>query len=329
MHTHTIVSQGDFPSQEVAKTAAEYLQNGEVVALPTETVYGLAADALNPQACARIFEAKNRPLADPLIVHVPDASWVSKLGESSPLADTLVKAFWPGPLTLVLPRSPMVPDIVTGGQETVALRMSAHPVFQSIIQALGKPVAAPSANRFGRISPTTAAHVYQELTGRIPLIVDGGPCCHGIESTIVQIHGTKMHVLRSGPISAEALGTFGEVVAPDSATPVTPGSMKSHYAPTTQMELISPSDLNAMPPADRACCGLLLPAPNRDLSIDGFARVEVLSESGDLYEMATHLYAAMRRLDEAGLKRIWALPVKSKGIGMAIMERLCKASASE
>jgi len=308
--------------------AVGILRNGGVVALPTETVYGLAADARNPAACAKIFEAKCRPLSDPLIVHIPNLSWVEKLGEPSALALRLAEAFWPGPLTLVIARKAMVPDIVTGGQETLALRMSAHPIFQRLIEAFDGPLAAPSANRFGKISPTTAEHVMDELGGRIPMIVDGGPCAHGIESTIVQVTGAEMRILRSGPISAGQLAAFGSVVEPGTDTPVTPGSMKSHYAPATPIDMLPPDAVMAMPPAERAGSGILLPEPSPALSA-GFAAVEHLSATGDLTEMATNLYAAMRRLDAMELNRIITIPVRADGIGVAIRERLCKASARE
>src|SRR5712671_5710068 len=183
--------------------AVACLRAGEPVALPTETVYGLAADALRPDAVMTIFEAKERPLFDPLIVHLPTIEWLARLAaipdESRDLVETLIAKFWPGPLTLVLPRREIVPDLVTAGLETVAVRMSAHPVFRAIIQEFDRPLAAPSANRFGRISPTAAAHVQSELGGRIPLIVEGGATEYGVESTIIKVEGSAMFLLRAGP----------------------------------------------------------------------------------------------------------------------------------
>jgi tRNA threonylcarbamoyl adenosine modification protein (Sua5/YciO/YrdC/YwlC family) len=180
-----------------------------VVALPTETVYGLAADALRPEAVVKIFEAKERPRFDPLIVHLPDIDWLERVAnvptEGKEIIARLTEAFWPGPLTIVLPKSELVPDIVTAGLETVAVRISAHPVFREIISAFGKPLAAPSANRFGRISPTTAEHVLDELAGRIPLIVDGGQTTHGIESTVVTLCDVQIEILRPGPVTPEDL----------------------------------------------------------------------------------------------------------------------------
>ncbi len=298
--------------------AAAALTAGEVVALPTETVYGLAANALDPVACARIFEAKERPLSDPLIVHLPAPEWLDRLARPNALARRLAAAFWPGPLTLVLPRQAIVPDLVTAGQETVALRMSAHPVFAAVAQAAALPLAAPSANRFGRISPTSAEHVHAELGGRIGLVIDGGTCRHGIESTIVLVEDGALRILRAGPVTAEDLGAFAPVHSGPRADVAAPGNLKSHYAPAT------PLDLDPVPrPAGYA--GLLLWRPGPEG--EGFARVEVLSPTGDRREVAANLYAAMRRLDAAGLSRIVALPLPEDGLGAAIMDRLRKAAA--
>lgn len=294
--------------------AASLLASGRVVALPTETVYGLGADALDPEACAGIFEAKDRPLSDPLIVHVPSMEWLEKLAVVPVLARKLAERFWPGPLTLVLPRRDIVPDLVTAGKETVAIRMSAHPVFQKVLETFGKPVAAPSANRFGRISPTSAEHVLAELGGRIPLILDGGPCAHGIESTIVMAVGEALHILRNGPVTAEELASFGPVHGSVEGIPM-PGGLLSHYAPRTPLVIGKP--------VARENFGLLSwQTPGK-----GFAGVEYLSRSQDLREAAANLYGAMRRLDEAGFEGIVAEPVPETGLGAAIMERLRKASA--
>jgi L-threonylcarbamoyladenylate synthase len=303
------------PREGIADAVA-WLLAGEPVALPTETVYGLAAAALSPPACAKIFEAKARPLSDPLIVHVPSRAWLSRIAAPPPLALALAGAFWPGPLTLVVARRSTVPDIVTAGQGTVAVRMSAHPVFQEVIVRFGKPLAAPSANRFGRISPTTADHVLGELGGRIPLILDGGPCTHGIESTIVHVLGDRLHILRQGPIDENALRAFAPVFLGPSGV-VAPGGLKSHYAPQTP--LLIEENPRARGPADGLLCW--------SQPAGGFAKTEFLSRSGDLREAAANLYGAMRRLDEAGLDLIIAEPVPETGIGAAIMERLRKAAA--
>ena len=195
--------------------AVELLRKGEIVALPTETVYGLAADALNPIAVARVFEAKKRPRFDPLIVHLPSREWLERIADvpehNGQLISKLADRFWPGPFTMVLPKRQIVPEIVTAGLDTVALRISAHPVFSEIIQLFGKPLAAPSANRFGRVSPTTAQHVLDELDARIPLIIDAGPTEHGIESTIISVRGNSIEILRCGPVTAEQLSEFAKI----------------------------------------------------------------------------------------------------------------------
>jgi L-threonylcarbamoyladenylate synthase len=305
---------------EAVARASSALRAGLPVALPTETVYGLAANATDPAACARIFEAKERPLSDPLIVHLPGIDWLDRLAEASDLAMRLAGKFWPGPLTLVLPRTRLVPDLVTAGQETVAVRMSAHPVFQKVASAADLPLAAPSANRFGRISPTSAGAVFAELNGRIELILDGGPCTHGIESTIVLVTDDGMQILRHGPITADQLAEFGRVIMSATSQIATPGNLKSHYAPATPLDLVT-----ELPSAGEGI-GVLAWRP---VDAGGFAAVEVLSETGDLREVAANLYAGMRRLDDRGLRRILALPVPEEGLGAAIMERLRKAAARE
>jgi tRNA threonylcarbamoyl adenosine modification protein (Sua5/YciO/YrdC/YwlC family) len=213
MQTDLLATSTAAQRKKAVTRAVELLRKGEVVALPTETVYGLAAHALNPVAVAKIFEAKERPRFDPLIVHLPEKQWLHRVAtiddRSRAQIEKLISQFWPGPLTLVLDRQPIVPDIVTAGLDTVAVRMSSHPIFAEIISAFGKPLAAPSANRFGRVSPTTAQHVVEELGGRIPLIVDAGPTTHGIESTIICVHGDKIEILRRGPVMEEELRGAG------------------------------------------------------------------------------------------------------------------------
>lgn len=301
---------------EGVSSAAALLAAGEIVGLPTETVYGLGANALDPIACAKVFEAKGRPLSDPLIVHVPELAWARRLAEFSPLAERLAKAFWPGPLTLVLPRKEIVPDIVTAGQSTVAIRWSAHPIFQDVLAKFGSPIAAPSANRFGRISPTSAGDVVAELGGVIPLVVDGGPCEHGIESAIIFVDGDTLRILRHGPITREDLEKFGDVGGGASEIR-SPGFFKSHYAPRTPLDIVFGK------PVPRPRCGLLAWADDGE----GFECVEYLSRQGDLREAAANLFGAMRRLDAAGLELIIAEAVPDHGLGAAIMERLHKAAA--
>jgi len=299
--------------------AARLLAQGSLVALPTETVYGLAARALDPQACAAIFEVKERPLTDPLIVHLPDLSWLALITEAGSLATGLAEAFWPGPLTLVLPKKNNVPDIVTAGESTVAVRISSGPLMQAVLKELGEPVAAPSANRFGRISPTEAAHVVEELGDRIPLILNGGPCLHGIESTILLVREETIRILRQGPVTRQHLEPFASITE-DGPAVAAPGTMKSHYAPRTPMALAS--DFPAIPSGPR--CGLLAWASPGD----GFASVERLSATLNLREAAATLYAAMRRLDALKLDAIVAELPPPEGLGLAIRERLIKACAA-
>ncbi len=308
--------------------AVRTLHDGEVVALPTETVYGLAADALDPVAVTKIFEAKERPFFDPLIVHLPEPSWLGRVARTDEvfvLVEELCQAFWPGPLTMVLPRWSLVPDIVTAGLETVAVRMSAHPIFREVARSFGRPLAAPSANRFGRISPTAADHVMSELGGRIPLIVDAGPCDHGIESTIVKVEPDGLSILRAGPITAEDL----EVLAPvktgtaqnADAKPDAPGQLASHYAPRTRM-LLGPCG------EDTRGTKLAFLAFRQPPPLPYDSCIEILSPSGDLREAAATLFSKLRRLDEAGADLIIAEPVPERGLGVAIMDRLRKAAAT-
>ena len=311
-----------------ATTAAvDLLRKGEVVALPTETVYGLAADALNPIAVSKIFEAKERPRFDPLIVHLPDQLWLERVARVDNRSRTQIKRliaqFWPGPFTLILDRQPIVPEIVTAGLDTVAVRISSHPTFAEIISAFGKPLAAPSANRFGRISPTAAQHVFNELGGRIPLIIDAGPTTHGIESTIVAVHDDKIDILRRGPITAERLAEFGKIdIVGGSKKISAPGQFPSHYAPKTSLRLIDNAE--SFPLAKNHHVGLL--AWNASTPAEKFTAVRALSERQDLREAAANLFRCLRELDELGLDLIVAERVPAQGVGAAILDRLDRAS---
>jgi L-threonylcarbamoyladenylate synthase len=303
------------------------LRAGEIVGLPTETVYGLAADALNPIAVAKIFEVKERPRFDPLIVHLPDRDSLEEIvnvpAQDRQLILELASQFWPGPFTIVLPKREIVPDIVTAGLGTVAVRISAHPVFSEIIQAFGAPLAAPSANRFGRVSPTTAQHVVDELNGRIHLIVDAGATTHGIESTIVTVHDGKIDILRRGPITAEQLSEFGTIDIVKSRHKVSaPGQLTTHYAPKTRLRLIE--DANSFSPDKNQRVGLL--AWNPVKSEKTFAVVRCLSERQDLREAATNLFRYLRELDARDLDLIIAEQVPDRGLGAAIMDRLRRAA---
>jgi len=313
-------------SHEHAK-AVTLLRAGEIVALPTETVYGLAADALNPVAVAKIFEAKERPSFDPLIVHLPDRDWLERVAkidnQSRELIEKLIAQFWPGPLTLVLDRQAIVPEIVIAGLDTVAVRISEHPVFAEIVREFGSPLAAPSANRFGRVSPTTAQHVRDELNGRIPLIVDAGPTRHGIESTIIAPHGDKIDILRRGPITAEQLSVFSKIDIVTARENISaPGQLPSHYAPKTPLQLID--DLNSFSPKPNQRCALLAWNP---IKIDNrFVAIRRLSERGDLREAAANLFRFLRELDALDVDLIVAERVPAQGLGAAIMDRLRRAS---
>ena len=306
--------------------AVELLRKGEVVALPTETVYGLAADALNAAAVVRIFEAKERPRFDPLIVHLPDRDWFERVVDLSTqdrqLVLKLVDRFWPGPFTVVLPRKSVVPDIVTAGLDTVAVRISSHSIFAGIIGKFGKPLAAPSANRFGMISPTTAQHVFDELNGRIPLIIDGGATPHGIESTIVAVREGKIEVLRRGPISEEELSTFGKIDIVTEGKISAPGQLPTHYAPKTPLQLID----DAKSFSARADRGVALLAWS-PLKIDNrFVAIRTLSERQDLREAAANLFRYLRELDALDVDLIVAERVPDRGLGAAILDRLQRAS---
>jgi L-threonylcarbamoyladenylate synthase len=306
--------------------AVELLRQGEVVALPTETVYGLAADALDPIAVAKIFEAKGRPRFDPLIVHLPDRDWLDKIAnlqkQDRQLLGKLAEKFWPGPFTIVLPKRDVVPEIVTAGLETVAVRISAHPVFAEIVRGFGKPLAAPSANRFGRISPTTAKHVLDELGGLIPLIIDAGSTTHGIESTIVAVRDGRIEVLRRGPIMSEQLSAFGEVAIGKSGAKISaPGQLASHYAPKTTLRLLD--DVKSFESRGRRCA-LLAWTPLK--SDDRFVAIRNLSEKQDLREAAANLFRYLRELDELDVAFIVAERVPDHGLGAAILDRLTRAS---
>jgi L-threonylcarbamoyladenylate synthase len=326
--TETVAATLRRGSQTAAKErAVDLLRKGDVVALPTETVYGLAADALNPIAVAKIFEAKERPRFDPLIVHLPDKQWLERVAKidnrSRAQIERLIAQFWPGPLTLVLARQPIIPEIVTAGLDTVAVRMSSHPVFAEIVSAFGKPVAAPSANRFGRISPTTAEHVFDELSGRIPLIIDAGPTAHGIESTIIAVHENKIDILRRGPITAEQLAEFAkiDIVSPRKSVSV-PGQLPSHYAPKTPLRLIDKAESALLGSDNRV--GLL--AWHAAIPEERFAAVRTLSQSQDLREAAANLFRCLRELDDLELDVIVAERVPPQGLGAAILDRLERAS---
>lgn len=314
-------------AKNAVSRAVELLQRGEIVALPTETVYGLAADALREDAVLRIFEAKSRPRFDPLIVHLPTGDSVEGVARidagSEALFNRIRKHFWPGPLTFVFPRQSIIPDLVTAGLETVAIRFSSHPFFRELVAALGKPLAAPSANRFGRISPTAAEHVREELDGLIPLIIDGGPTAHGLESTIIALRNGRIEILRRGPVTEEQLAEFGEVfVVGATQHPEAPGQLPSHYSPRTPLILVD--DAGRFEPESDQRRGLLSWHTKQD---SRFVELRRLSDRQDLSEAAANLFRSLRELDASKLDLIVAEKLPDEGLGAAINDRLLRASS--
>ncbi len=307
--------------------AVAHLRAGEVVGMPTETVYGLAGDAGNDEAVRRIFALKGRPADHPVIVHLADAEALDHWAREIPsAARTLAARFWPGPLTLILRRQPHVSDLITGGQDTVGLRVPAHPVARALLQAFGGGLAAPSANRFGHVSPTTAEHVREEFGEAVPVVLDGGPCAVGIESTIVDLSGDTPRVLRPGAIDASDLASaLGQPVASGgvAASPRVSGALKSHYAPRTPAQLLAREALLAEHAAarrdgERALALSRAPLP---AGVDGL----VLPDDPTSY--ARHLYAALRRLDAEGADRILIEAPPDDNAWLAVRDRLRRASA--
>ena len=308
-------------------TAASLLRAGEVVAFPTETVYGLGADARNERAVAQVFAIKNRPHFDPLIVHVPDKDVVALYAtDIDARAVALMEHFWPGPLTLVLRKRSNIPDLVTAGLETVAIRVPAHPVALALLRAAQVPVAAPSANPFGYVSPTTARHVQELLGNAIPLILDGGPCAVGVESTVCALTEPQAVILRPGGVPVEAIeAVIGPVAfaSPMQADARSPGTLLSHYAPHVTLRLLTPGE--PIPHVgENERVGLLLFKPRPHVA--GYVVTEVLSQDGNLTEAAANLFATLRRLDAAELDTVIVEPVPEQGLGRAIMDRLWRAA---
>ncbi len=310
------------------RLAADVIRRGGLVAFPTETVYGLGCDALNPEAVARVFEVKQRPWFDPLIVHIEALSSLDRLVQAiSPDEHRLINAFWPGPLTLVLRKHENVPDLVTAGLPTVAIRMPAHPVARTLIREAGVPIAAPSANPFGYVSPTTAEHVQQTLGDRLDLILDGGPCPIGLESTIVSLAGDRPALLRPGALPLPDIeAIIGSLVdhGGSDRLPSAPGRLARHYATRTPLTILPARGARLRKTGERA--GLL--AMSSPVSRDGYAFVEVLSSSGHLPEVARNLFAALRKLDALELDLLYAEPCKEQGLGLAIMDRLRRCAAT-
>ena len=317
-------------SDESISLLSQLLLKGEIVAVPTETVYGLAAHAYDPSACAKVFAAKQRPAFDPLIVHLPLGFPLSEIAEENGLSRLLAHAFWPGPLTLVLKKNPRIPDIVTAGLDSVAVRIPRHPVFQKLLQACQAPLAAPSANPFGYVSPTTSHHVQTSLGDRIPYILDGGPCEIGLESTILDIRNPAVPVLlRPGAITREdivAVLGFEVALPPATSLEVMPGQLSKHYSPHSSCRLvktIAPHEPQAAPTtAFLFYQKPLLPQPTP-------SNVFWLSQQGSDVEAAQHLFRVLRRIDNDRFPILVAEMAPPHGLGLAINDRLQRAAAKD
>ena len=305
------------------RQAAEIIKNGGLVAFPTETVYGLGADGLNSIAVAKIFEAKKRPAFNPLILHIADKSWLKKFSDiKNEKVDRLIDKFWPGPLTLVLPKTEIVPDIVTSGNPTVAVRMPNHPVALQLIKECGTPIAAPSANKFGHLSPTEASHVAKYLGDKVDMILDGGKCSVGVESTIVQLHENEIFLLRPGGLSKEEIEKeIGEIKTGviNQDKPNAPGQLPFHYSPQTPLKFFNKKFLD-----ENKKIGMLFFKENK-IGFP-FAGTKFLSPSGDLREAAANLFSMLHELEKENFDLILVEPIEEKGLGRAIMDRLKKAT---
>jgi L-threonylcarbamoyladenylate synthase len=328
-------------TEEHIARAAAVIRAGGLVAFPTETVYGLGADALNEDAVRKIFLAKERPADDPLIVHIASASQLPQLARQIPQrAWDLIERFWPGPLTLVLPKTERVPTVTTGGLDTVAVRMPSHPVAKRLIELSAVPIAAPSANRFGRPSPTIAKHVWEDLHGRIELILDGGPTPIGVESTVLDLTVDPPMVLRPGGVTLEELrAVLGDVQMLDAAhteaAKRSPGTRSRHYAPRAQVLLVEQGAAEAaLKELSGKRVGVLVYL-TRSLSVYGEGQGEVRGAGGEviiiqmprsLKAYARRLFAALRELDEQGVDVIVVEKLQERGLGRAIMDRLRRAS---
>ena len=321
--------------------AAQILRSGGLVGLPTETVYGLGANGLDPEAVERIFAAKGRPQDNPLILHIPSAEHLARYCRDIPdSAYALARAYWPGPLTMILPRRAIVPDVVTAGLDTVGMRCPSHPVCRAILEEAGVPVAAPSGNTSGRPSPTTAAHMWEDMDGKIDAIVDGGPCSVGVESTIVDLTCTPPRLLRPGGISLEQLeAVLGEVAVDPAVTrlmgagekPKAPGMKYRHYAPKAPVTVVAGEPArsaayiaaHAAPEDGIICFDEFLPLFTRQSET---RPVMDLGPAGDKEEQARHIFDALRSFDHTGVGAIWAQCPDAGGIGLAIANRLNKAA---
>ncbi|TVR50526.1 MAG: threonylcarbamoyl-AMP synthase [Puniceicoccaceae bacterium] len=327
------------PTEANYTLLARHLAGGGLVGVPTETVYGLAGNALDPAACKAIFQAKQRPWQDPLIVHLRDPADIAAYARPPPWLDVLAGRFWPGPLTVVLPKREVISDLVTAGLPSVAIRIPAHPVFRKLLAACDLPLAAPSANPFGYISPTTAGHVEESLGEVVPYVLDGGPCRHGIESTILDLRDPeKPAILRLGVIGAEAIEAAAgrPILRPKSAAgtaaarepAVAPGTLARHYSPRSPLRIhpypLTGAALDALPPGWVA---LFFTRPQPTAGSGPPAHCHWLSEAGDHSEAAANLYAVLRKIDATAPAGILAELPPPGSLGSAITDRLLRAAA--
>src|SRR6266516_868351 len=338
------------PEPAVIERAAKLLRHGDIIVFPTETVYGLGADAFQPAAWARILAAKGRPFSDPLIEHIADEYTLELLTTAVPeQAKWLAKKFWPGPLTLILPRGSRVPHLVTAGLETVAVRMPRHPLALALIRTLGSPIAAPSANRFMHVSPTTAQHAFVDLAGRVPLILDAGPCEIGVESTILDLCSEVPRILRPGGVSLEALRSVLPDVQPpmrskasgeneDIVAKKAPGQLLTHYAPAVPLLLfagpVEAMRASMLAEVHRQCAhgervGVLVADEDVQVFSDSGALIYALGSADEPAEVATKLFAGLRALEEAHVQVILCRNFGEQGLGLAIRDRLLKAAGGK
>jgi L-threonylcarbamoyladenylate synthase len=349
MRTEVIKIDPVHPESSIIEYAATFLRGGEVVVFPTETVYGLGADAFQPSALERIFVAKGRPFSDPLIVHIADEESLLLLTTSIPeQAKRLAQVFWPGPLTLILPRGPQVPQLVTAGLDTVAVRMPRHPIALALIRAAGSPIAAPSANRFMHVSPTTAQHVISDLSGRVPLILDGGLSEVGLESTVLDLCSEVPRILRPGGVSLEALRSVLPVVQPpcksdnkhedEEEAQKAPGQLLTHYAPSVPLLLFDGS-VEAMRNAILAelrrrrvkgeRVGVLVADEDVATFQDSGVVIQAPGSANNPMQVAAALFASLRALETAGVDVILCRNFDEHGLGLAIRDRLLKAAGGK
>lgn len=316
------------PSSRDFKRATELLSQGELVVIPTETVYGLAADAFNPQALKKVFALKKRPYFDPLILHISDESQLNLIAQKiPPAAKKLMNAFWPGPLTLVLPAKKNIPLVARANLPTIAVRMPRHPVAKSLLKQFGKPLAAPSANRFGRISPTSSQAVRKEFGSKTPLILEGGPCQLGLESTVIHFPKNQPEILRPGSITQEQIEKIlKQKVAFRKKTvlkhPLAPGQLSQHYAPRKPLTIL-PENWRANPPQFKKTDALLL-FRERFHAFQG--QQMILTQHGSLKAASKNLYSYLRKLDEGKSKHLYAEQAPKKNLGITINDRLQKAA---